>query len=270
VADLKTVIESEKTLRGPTPKSGTQYPYFDLEDSVAVAKAVHERGGGTCSRDLLAATLKYTTTRSGGFLSRIYAAKQFGLIELQVGDSIAITDRATRILHPVMPDDALAARAEAFLAIRLFQKVYDKYKGGALPPEIGLQNLLKTEYKIVEDRVKPALRVMLNSAEQAGFFKATGSKSRMILPVPAGLTPRPPAATSTTPPPDGEGGQDRQKTGHGGGGESSPPSVHPALIAMLRELPRPGTEWPKGKKDRFMTAFRSIVDVVYPDPEVSS
>ena len=43
----------------------------------------------------------------------------------------------------------------------------------------------------------------------------------------------------------------------------------PALIAMLRELPRAGTEWPKGKKERFMTAFRSILDVVYPEPEGS-
>lgn len=33
------------------------------------------------------------------------------------------------------------------------------------------------------------------------------------------------------------------------------------------DLPRPGTEWPKAKKDRFMIGFRGILDIVYPDPE---
>lgn len=266
MSTLKTVTdEPQKAPRGSAPKSGTQYPYFDLSDSIEVAKTAHEQGGGTCGRDLIAAALKYSTTRSGGFLARLYAAKQFGLVDF-AGESISTTDRATRILHPVMPEDEQVARVEAFLAVPLFQKVYEKYKGGALPPEVGLKNLLKTEYKIVEDRIKPALRVMLDSAEQAGFFKATGDRSRMIAPV-VGTGPKPPAVT-----PSGNGGGDeqRERGKPPGGGDGSPPGVHPALVAMLRELPRPGAEWPTAKKDRFMTAFRSIIDVVYPNPEEGS
>lgn len=267
MADLKKVSDTpEKAPRGPGPKSGTAYPYFDLQDSIEVAKAVHERGGGTCGRDMVAAALGYSTTKSGAFLSRIYAAKQFGLIQIQ-GDTISITDRATRILHPVMPNDGVMARAEAFLAVALFRKVYEKYKGTALPPEVGLKNLLKTEYKIVDDRIQPALRVMLSSAEQAGFFMAAG-KQRMIAPsgtlqTEAPKQDGPPKVSTEDVPPYGP----RQPTTGGGG--DGPTAVHPALIAMLRELPRPGTQWPQPKKDRFMTAFRSIVDVIYPDPEVS-
>lgn len=267
MADLKKVADTpEKAPRGPGPKSGTAYPYFDLQDSIEAAKAVHERGGGTCGRDMVAAALGYSTVKSGAFLSRIYAAKQFGLIQIQ-GDTISITDRATRILHPVMPNDGLVARAEAFLAVALFRKVYEKYKGTALPPEVGLKNLLKTEYKIVDDRIQPALRVMLSSAEQAGFFMAAG-KQRLIAPsaavqAEAAKQDGSPKVTSEDAPPYGS-----RQPASGGGGDGSM-GVHPALIAMLRELPRPGTPWPPTKKERFMTAFRSIVDVVYPDPEVT-
>ena len=39
--------------------------------------------------------------------------------------------------------------------------------------------------------------------------------------------------------------------------------VHPALVGMLQELPKPGTQWSTGQKDAFVKAFRSILDVVY-------
>lgn len=272
--DLKSISDGpEKAGRGPGPKSATQYPYFDLDDSVATARAVHERGGGSCGRDLVAAALGYSTTKSGAFLTRIYAAKQFGLINID-GDTLSITDRAISILHPVMETDAAVARRDAFLSVPLFQKVYEKFRGSALPPEIGLQNLLKTEYKIVEDRIKPALRVMLDSAQQAGFFDAAGNRSRLIAPAiaansaagkPEPSRPEPPSAKA-----EGDGQTDRGRSAAIGGGGDGPSGVHPALIAMLRELPRPGTPWPKAKKDLFMTAFRSIVDVVYPDIEAAS
>jgi hypothetical protein len=268
MADLKSISDSpDKAPRGPGPKSATQYPYFDLDDSVAVAKAVHERGGGTCTRDLAAAALGYSTVKSGAFLSRIYAAKQFGLIEID-GDNLSVTDRATNILHPVMESDTVVAKRDAFLSVPLFQKVYEKFKGASLPPELGLQNLLKTEYKIVPDRIKPAVRVMLNSAEQAGFFAAAGNRTRLIAPTGVvhtggGKIESPPAKV------DGEGQpQPERKQPLSGGGGDGPTGVHPALIAMLRELPRPGTPWPKPKKDLFMTAFRSIIDVIYPEQEV--
>jgi hypothetical protein len=270
MADLKTVPPggATKTPRGSAPKSGTQFPYFDLDDSIAVARVIHERGGGNCGRDLAAAALGYGTTKSGTFMSRIYAAKQFGLIRIE-GEMLFITDRATNILHPVMETDGQAARRDAFLDVALFQKVYEKFKGQALPPEIGLQNLLKTEYKIVEDRIKPALRVLMDSADQAGFFAATGNRSRMI--APTGITHSAASANlqaqSSTANGNDAPSQERPK---GGGGGDGPSGVHPALVAMLRELPRPGTAWPRPKKELFMTAFRSIVDVIYPDQEAPS
>ncbi len=263
MADLKVVdTDATKATRGPGAKSDTQYPYFDLDDSVAVAKAVHEHGGGTCSRAQLAAFLDYKTTRSGTFISRIYAAKQFGLVTFS-GDNVSCSDRASRILHPVFPDDEAAARIEAFLAVPLFAKVFETFDGKQLPSEVGLQNMLQNRLGIVADRVKPALRVTIDSAEQAGFFRTTGDKSRMVKPmVSGGPAPVQPDPAKLSPAPDAP------KPQFGGPGDAGPPGVHPAIVAILRELPRSGTEWPKSKKDRFVTGFRGILDIVYPDPEV--
>lgn len=268
MADLKVVDpEAVKATRGPGAKSDTQYPYFDLDDSIKVAHAIHERGGGTCSRAQLAAFLDYKTVTSGTFVSRIYAAKQFGLVEFS-GESVSCTDRANRILHPVFPEDETAARVDAFLAVPLFRRVFETFDGKQLPSEVGLQNLLKNTFGIVPDRIKPALRVLLNSADQAGFFATTGNKSRMIRPVvmqaAATKTDVAQVTTKSDPPADFQ----KTVTG-GGGGDGTPPGVHPALVAILRELPRSGTEWPKSKKDRFIVGFRGILDIVFPDPEES-
>jgi hypothetical protein len=246
-------------------KFGILHPYFDLNDSLEVAKVVHDRGGGQCARDLVAAALGYSTTKSGAFLSRISAAKQFGLIRVG-GDVVSTTDKAITILHPVMDSDATIGRRDAFLNVPLFQKVFDKFKGSSLPQEIGLQNFFKSEFKIPDDRLKPAVRVMLASAEQAGFF-AAGGNTRLIAPggVQTAIGKSEPAKVDLL-----EIHADRSKASIPVTSSESPPNVHPALIAMLRELPRSGTDWAPAKKDRFMAAFRSIVDVVYPDPEVTS
>lgn len=266
MTELKPIdSQSEKPKRGPGPKSGTSYPYYNLDDSIKVARIVYEKGGGTCSRDQLAALLGYKTSTSGTFISRIYAAKQFGLIQFS-GDTVSITERAQPILHPVMPDDGIKARVEAFLAVPLFSNTFEKFKGTSLPALVGLENLFRTEYKIVEDRIKPALRVLLDSADQSGLFKTTGARSRMILPVFATNHPKQTQSGVTGsqdhPPPT-----DKEKHTSGNGSDGSPPGIHPALIAMLRELPRPGSVWSKIKKERFLTAFRSILDVIYPDLE---
>lgn len=264
MADLKVVeTDAAKAVRGPGGKSETQYPYFDLNDSIEVAKAVHERGGGNCSRAQLAAFLNYKTTRSGTFISRIYAAKQFGLVEFS-GDSISTTDRGNRVLHPVFAEDEAAARIEAFLSIPLFSRVFETFDGKQLPADVGLQNLLQNRMGIVPDRVKPALRVLMQSAEQAGFFETTGNKSRMIKPIVSqqqAAKPDAQHAERSKPEPT----QDQKPSS--GTGDGGPPGVHPALVAILRELPRSGTEWPKSKKDRFIVGFRGILDIVYPDPE---
>jgi hypothetical protein len=243
-------------------KSKVVYPYWDLDSSIEVARAVRDQGGGVCNGDQLAVFLKYASKGSGTFFSRIQAARLFGLVSFE-DSNYAPTERADAILSPVMPEDEARARLDAFLDIPLFSGVFGELEGKNLPPEVGLKNLLKTRYGIVENRVGPALRILMDSAEQAGLFKTTGDRTKMIRPVVGA------SRVVETKPPETQDRIDRPRTGGGGGsgGDGAPPGIHSAIVGLLRELPPAGSDWPNAKKQRFLSAFQAILDVVYRDTE---
>jgi hypothetical protein len=96
---------------------------------------------------------------------------------------ITLTHRAKKIISPVRPTDAEQAKLDAFLSVELFRKVFDDFDGHTLPAADGMSNLFLTQYKIVPNQVVPALRNLMDSAESAGLFKVTGSRSKLIRPI---------------------------------------------------------------------------------------
>ena len=261
MADIKSGKDAkEASSEVSATRSGMNSPYFDLEASIKVAEIIHNKGGGACAPDQLAAWLEYKSTRSGTYLTRVSAAnKHFGLIDTD-GDRFIVTERAQKILAPVMPNDAVEAKADAFLAVPLFAKVYERFRGTQLPPEIGLKNLFENTFKVLPDRVPQAVRVFLSSAEQAGFFATTGDRSRLVRPAAANV---PPQGVVTK--------KDEQlpapEKPKGGGGDGPTGGVHSAIIGLLRELPPPGTPWTSQKKQRFLDAFKATVDFIYPEED---
>lgn len=261
MANLKAIQRLKATAAGSAARSGLNAPYFDLDSSIKVAEVIYNRGGGQCSADQLAAWLDYSTTRSGTYLTRVSAAnKHFGVIE-QNGDRFSITERGKTILAPVMPDDAVNAKVDAFMSVPLFAKVFENYRGSQLPPEVGLKNLFQNTFKILPDRVPQTVRVFMNSAEQAGFFLATGDRSRLVRPSSASQSVSKQAAPKEESDTPASSNQDRPKSGGGDG----PSGVHSAIVGLLRELPAPGSPWP-GKK-RFKEAFMATLDFIYPEED---
>lgn len=251
MAEIKAV---EKSAESAAAKSGGMTaPYFDLDASIKVAEVIHNKGGGACTPDQLAHWLDYSTIRSGTYLTRVSSAnKHFGLIDVE-GDRLVVTERANKILSPVMPEDAINAKADAFLAVPLFGKVYEEFRGRGIPPEVGLKNLFQSKYKMVPDRAAAAVRIFMSSAQQAGLL--TADRSRLIRP-----------ATSATAAPKPENKEEQpapEKPKGGGGSDGGTGGVHSAIIGLLRELPPPGSPWP-GKK-RFKEAFMATLDFIYPE-----
>lgn len=267
---------AESTAANAATKSSratVSYPYFDLESSVNVARAIHDKAGGACAADALAAHLGYKTTKSGTFQVRVSSAKQFGLIRVESNGNFVPTERAHKILSPVMPEDSLDAKADAFLSVELFRQIYERFVNNTLPPEVGVKNLLAQTFKISPDRIDPTARVFFDSADQAGFFKTGGDRTRLIRPASkvgeaqdktkAPEHQAPPVDKLKTPP---------QNPGTGGGSDGTG-GVHTAIIGLLRELPPAGAHWPKKKKDRFVKAFQATLDFIYPsddEPEEGS
>jgi hypothetical protein len=263
---MKNVNSKKDSHQAPKkrgPKSGYSYPYYNMEDSLNVAQLVHERGGGSCNRDQLASFLKYKSTNSGAFLARVNAAKMFGFISTEPG-LISATERSRNIFAPVMPIEADQAKVDAFLSVPLFKAIFDKFRGNVLPPSDGLKNLLQHSFNIVKDRVTPAHRVLMESAEYAGYFNTHGDSTRLIQPLAGNTRTQPegtpgPIKTSDSKPETLE----RRKLSSDGGGP--PAGIHTAIIGLLRELPPIGESWESSKKERFFQAFKAVVEVVYPE-----
>lgn len=264
MAEVKAVKNTkDKDVQSAVGRSGITSPYFDLAASVAVSQAIQQQGGGTSSPEQLAHWLGYKSTGSGTYMTRISAAtKHFGLIN-NSGNAFVLTERAKTILSPVMPEDATAAKVEAFIAVPLFAKVYEQFKGSPLPPEVGLKNLFLNTYKVLPDRVSQAVRVFLNSAEQAGFFSTSGDRSRLIKPtVTQASIPskaHTPSQDSIPAKVDSHVQEKRSSGGDGGAG-----GVDTAIIGLLRKLPTQGSSWTKAEQTRFITAFTHTVQFLYP------
>lgn len=250
-------------VRAPMGRSGITSPYFDLAASIAVAQVIQQQGGGTSSPEQLAHWLGYKSTSSGTYATRTSAAnKHFGLIDSS-GDTFSLTERAKTILSPVMPEDAINAKVDAFLAVALFAKVYEQFRGTTLPPEVGLKNLFQNTYKVLPDRVAVAVRVFLNSADQAGFFSTSGDRSKLIKP--SGVHTSTPHTHShnkdAIPPKIDTPTQEKPKTSGGDGGAAG---VDTAIIGLLRKLPAQGESWTAAEQKRFLTAFTHTVEFLYP------
>lgn len=227
------VTKLNKEQDSKRPRSEVKFPGYTMADSIAVADVIHKKGGGACTIDELAAHLGYGGTNNGAFLTRVGAARTFGFID-KSGDKFVLTQLAQSILMPVYDWMSKEALVKAFLNVELFRKVYEEYKGKQLPPEFGLKNALKTMFKVVPKSVERAYRVLMESADTAGFFETRNSRTHLILPAIAkGKAQEPPA--DPNPPPPGFGGGDGGGTGSGSGvvpeGKNQPPTSLDAVKA---------------------------------------
>lgn len=260
----------------PKPRSEVAFPYYSLDKSIDVPKVIHERAGGRCGRGQLAGLLGYSGVKNGGFLTRISAAKMFGLIE-ENGDTITLTDRARKILSPVRPSDAEQARLDAFMAVELYKKVFDDFDGHTLPAADGLSNLFLTQYKIVPNQVAPALRNLMDSADSAGLFKVMGNRTKLIPPIIRNDGAAVPPATPDPAPPDDDAhgenmptrGQRNGGRNGNGGGQPGPDmsAVHPALVGLIQNLPPVGSTLGPKRRSALIDAFKHTINFVYPEEE---
>lgn len=200
-------------------RSSIAFPYGDLEMAIEVANALHNHGGGRGDLDSLAAWMGHESSKSGGFRLKVYTARDFGLIEIEK-QSVSLLPLGRRIIDPGTRE---AARVEAFLHVPLYAAVYDAYKGGLLPKDIGLENQMQT-LGVAKKQTSKARQVFARSAGQAGFFafgtdrlvKPVVNASPEVPPVDPPAPPAGPRREDDTPPPP-PAGEAKTITLRGGG-----------------------------------------------------
>jgi hypothetical protein len=225
-------------------RSTIEFPYGDLDDALAVAEAIHQNAGVSCTVDQLAAYMKQSAT-SGAFRIRMSTARTFGLTENEKG-AVTLTELGRRIVDS---GQRAASSTEAFLRVPLYKAIHEKYRGHMLPPAAALEREM-VGLGVAKKQSARARQAFERSAEQSGFFNH--GKDRLVEPI-ARAVP----AASPNPVDDPPRRQD------GGGGGDGP--IHPAIAGLLRTLPPSGATWPVVDRKTWLTAVESIFSLVYKD-----
>ncbi len=243
-------------------RSTIQFPYNNLNDAIEVAQAIHDNVGTGDGDDTQVSAWMKMSPKSSGFRVQVAAAKLFGVIE--GGSSGYRLSALGRMI--VDPHRAREARAKAFLNVPLYKAVYDKYKGGVLPPPAAFERDI-VGLGVAEKQKERARQIFDRSAEQAGFFEH--GKNRLVLP----------AAASR-----GEGAVEEVRDEGNGGGKPPPPppppqgpTLHPFVQGLLNELPdagrSAGSVWPEDKRKLWLSTAESIFKMIYktgPDAKAGS
>jgi hypothetical protein len=243
-------VEATGTAEGERERSTISFPYHDLDDVVKVTKAVHAVGGSSCQWDQIAGHLGQSST-SGTFRLRMLAAKIFGVLTYDKS-IVTLTPLGSRICDTQQEQ---LARAEAFLAVPLYSKVYEQFKGASLPPSSGLESAI-VALGVAPKQKDRARQVLQRSAKEAGFFNY--GTDRLVMPSVR-------ASAAATPAPESESEPDRKKKKEEDEGERR----HPLIEGLLKELPEPQTEWTTEDRKKWLEMASTIFNVIYKDSDDS-
>jgi hypothetical protein len=245
---------SQQTEEGKREQSTIAFPYQDLDEGLEIAKAVHSLHGSSCQVEQVAAHIKQSPT-SSAFRLKVSTAKTFGLVTASQG-TITLTPLGSRICDP---QQEKAARVDAFLTVPLYNAVYEKFKGMALPPTVGLEAAL-VSLGVAQKQKDRARQVLQRSAQEAGFFQF--GTDRLVLPA-IKANAATPAVIPSGPPADDK---KNKKTKDDDDGEE----LHPFIQGLLKKLPPADSEWPNDKRAKWLQAAVNIFDLMYTESEDDS
>jgi hypothetical protein len=247
--DKLSVAEATKQVKdgqGRT-RSSIRFPYIDMGAAIELANAIHARVGlGECDDDQLAAWTDQSA-KSSGFREQLRVARMTDLIDVSSGKN-KLTELGRAIVDP---NQAREAKVRAFLNVPLFSAVFEKYRGGVLPPAAALERDI-VGLGVSEKQKDRARQVFERSAEQAGFFEH--GKNRLVKP---GVQSRDAAPEGTK---DGSGGG-----GNGGDGKPPLPDVDPIIRGLLARLPKSGDVWPEKDRDLWLELLKGSFKLIYKD-----
>lgn len=234
-------------------RSTIKFPYGDLDDAISVAKAVHDQYGGNCTDDQLADALGQTTT-SGAFRQKVATAQTFGVVERERGGVLTITNLGLRIIDEPTESEA---RVEAFLAVPLYQAIFENHQGSRLPSDPGLEKEMAA-LGVSPKQTARARQAFQRSAEAANMLGQ--GADRLVIPPQRVSVNQPPKETPPT-----EAKETASTPARASSGITLRGVVdHPLIVGLWAMLPQPndGT-FPPSKQKQWLEAARVNLALLY-------
>jgi hypothetical protein len=247
-----TMTEEPKSKR---EISTIAFPYVDLQEAIAVARAMLDRGGSAMERDQMAAALGLATV-SGTFNNKMSAARMFGLIDNAQGRYL-LTDLGFEILDPAR---APAAMIEAFLSVPLYRRTYEEFRGRQLPPRpLGLEQAF-VNFGVSAKQKDKARHAFDRSARTANFYPTPG-EDRLVAPVIAPFAGKADSDSVVPSEPEAKNGAPIPTPTPAPAARE----MHPFIEGLLDELPSKGQKWALDEQAHWLRAAAQIFRLLYKD-----
>ena len=151
----------------------TSYPSIALDEALKKLQTLKDSHGinGEYGREATAKGMGYASL-SGSSARAVAALTQYGLLNRNK-DLYSISDLAKQYLMPIEEGQAQGAVTQAALQPSLLRKVYNEYKGQALPGQ--LKNILTITYGVQGPAAETALRIIKQSFRVGGLLTEEGS-----------------------------------------------------------------------------------------------
>ena len=234
-------------------RSTIGFPYMDLPHAIEFAEAIHSNVGlGECDDDQLAAWTNQSA-KSSGFRIQIGNARMFGVISSDSG-KYKIEEFGRMIVDPSQARDG---KARAFLNVPLYKAVFDKYRGGVLPPAAALERDM-VALGVAEKQKDKARQVFERSAMQAGFFEH--GKNKLVMPG---------VAVGRGEIPSSQASEDKSdQNGNSSGGGGGPTGIDPIIMGLLKRLPKSGYVWPETDRKLWLELLEGSFKLIYKEKDV--
>ncbi|MBQ9263392.1 MAG: hypothetical protein IJ189_04180 [Clostridia bacterium] len=151
-------------------EKSAMYPAATWGECLDFIKTIDSLHFKSVSYQELAKKYGLSNPNTKSFMTRISAAKQFGLLTTIQGNTIQLTNESKKLLYPT-GESMRNIELSCFAQPPLYAKLIEKYDGVALPSQELLANILMGEYRITRSVKDAAAKCFFESAEQLGLIQ---------------------------------------------------------------------------------------------------
>ncbi len=150
VVEAAAIDGNEAVVDSPPKKKAAAverpYPRKTLEDALRVPTTIRTNNGGNpWAPSEVAKSLG--VGMSGNFFYLTAASRDFGLTDgTREAQAISLTELGRRAVYPTSPEDAEAAKLDAFFNVDIFRKLVEYYGGSKLPESEFVRNTLEATF----------------------------------------------------------------------------------------------------------------------------
>lgn len=177
-----TGTKQAKGAKRPVGRAAARHPRHAVEKALRIPKAILEQNAGKeCTDSAAAGFLGLKLT--GALTTEISSAIKYGLLERPKGGSVAVTERAKRIIRPQNPGDVRDGLREAVMQAPVMGDVYKHYRGENLPDPQFFDNALADTFELPQPDLAEFKEVFLESLRSAGLVEELSPGKLRVLDV---------------------------------------------------------------------------------------